>query len=462
MILGGTLNRVRASTATVRFRITALATMVVLIVLGVASIGLIVAQRQALTQGLQEGLIQHVDTIEAQVAAGQVPAILTGLGDDDTIAQVVLADGTVVATSENAVGMPPIGDAPPPDSTDVAGTVHLRQDTESGFRLASRRVDGPGGPAIIHMAAILDEVDESARVVASSLTVGVPTAAAILAALVWWLVGRTLRPVETIRAEVAGIGSADLARRVVEPHGGDEIARLARTMNAMLDRVEIAAQRQQAFVADASHELRSPLTRIRAEIEVDLAHPDGADLTATHRSVLEETSALERLVDDLLHLARSDETADGPRRDPLDLDDIVLTEARRLRGSQRVTVDVTGVAAAQIQGDADQLARVVRNLVDNAERHATSTVTLTLAELGDEVVLAVIDDGPGIPADHHERVFERFSRLDEARDQATGGTGLGLAICRDIVQRHGGTIGIDPDHPTGTSFVVRLPLRLAR
>ncbi len=454
-----TLLWLRGSTATVRFRITILATVVVLAVLGIGSVALIVAQRQTLTQGLDEGISQHLDQIQALVGAGQVPTILTGLGDDDTVAQVVLIDGTVIASSANVLGMPPIIDGPPDGWTETLSTIELGIDTESSFRLLSRRVDGPDGPRVIHVAAILDEVDQSARVVASSLTVVVPSAAAILALLVWWLVGRTLRPVEAIRAEVDDIGSGDLARRVSEPHGGDEIARLARTMNAMLDRVEAAARRQQGFVADASHELRSPLTRIRSEIEVDLAHPGGADLAATHRSVLEETTALERLVADLLHLARSDVGAGSLRRDALDLDDIVLSEGLRLRTSRRVTVDLSHVTAAQVQGDADQLARVVRNLLDNAARHAAESVTVTLVERDSEAVLAVADDGPGIPADQHEKVFERFTRLDDARDQASGGTGLGLAICRDIVGRHGGTIVIDGSHRPGARFVVTFPLR---
>ena len=446
------------SIGTVRFRITALATLAVLAVLGLASVGLIVAQRQTLTQGLQEAVSVRVDEIEAFVVAGRVPAVLTDLGDDDTVAQVVLADGTLVATSSNVADLPPIA-AAPSGALDLVSTIHLRPNAESTFRLVSRRVDGPDGPVVIHVAASLDEVDESARVVASSLTVVVPSAATILAALVWWLVGRTLRPVEAIRVQVAGIGSADLQRRVPEPRGDDEIARLARTMNAMLERVETAARRQQAFVADASHELRSPLTRIRSEIEVDLAHPDRADLAATHRSVLEETTALERLVADLLHLARSDATAGELRREAVDLDDIVLSEVRRLRASSDVDVDAGGVTAAQIHGDRDQLARLVRNLLDNAGRHASRTVTITLAEHGGDAVLVVDDDGPGIPPDHHDRVFERFTRLDDARTQSSGGTGLGLAICRDIVRRHGGTVAIDPDHAPGARFVVSIPLR---
>jgi signal transduction histidine kinase len=287
--------------------------------------------------------------------------------------------------------------------------------------------------------------------------VAIPAVALFIAALVWWLVGRTLRPVESIREEVATIGGTDLHRRVPQPKGGDEIARLARTMNGMLDRLEDATERQQQFVADASHELRSPLTRIRSELEVDLAHPETADLAATHESVLDETVGLQRLADDLLALARRDAGATAERREAVDLDDIVLRQARRLRADGRVGVGIAGVSAAQVQGDPDQLTRALRNLADNAARHAASAVDFTLSERDGVAILTVVDDGPGIPPEEQQRVFERFTRLDDARTAGDGGTGLGLAITRDIIGRHGGEIRIDPDHRPGTRFLITIP-----
>jgi signal transduction histidine kinase len=225
----------------------------------------------------------------------------------------------------------------------------------------------------------------------------------------------------------------------------------------MLTRIEDSVGRQQRFVADASHELRGPLTRIRSELEVDLAHPDRADPLATHRSVLDETVGLQHLVDDLLLLAQSDSHAAPPMSDePVDVDDLVVRVARRLRADGRVTVDLSGVSAAQVRGDADQLVRAIGNVADNAVRHATSTVTFTLAERNGSAVLAVADDGDGIPADQRERIFERFARLDEARG-AGGGTGLGLAIARDIVVRHGGTIAVDESYSSGARLVITLP-----
>ena len=443
---------------TIRFRVTALATLAVLAVLVIAALALVTAQRRLLIASLDESLDERVDALEELIESGDLPEVIPSLLDDDDVTQVVTADGNVVAASTNVEGAPPI--AAPPDAADsaVVRTVDGLALEESSFRLLSATVDSPDGGLVVHVAASVDDIEESVRILTVSLLVTVPVVVALLAALVWWLVGRTLRPVETIRAAVADIGGSDLDHRVVVPPGDDEIARLARTMNGMLDRLEDAARRQQRFVADASHELRSPLTRIRTELEVDLAHPATADGDATRRSVLEETAGLQRLVDDLLQLARSDESAAPGRHEAVDLDDIVLRQARRLSVGDRVTVDASGVSAAQVVGDPDQITRAVGNVVDNAARHATSTITLTLVERDGTAVLSVADDGPGIPADQRNRIFERFTRLDDSRTAGDGGTGLGLAIARAIVERHGGTIEVDPDHSPGARFVVRLPV----
>lgn len=449
--------RLRRLLASMRFRVTATATLVVVVVLALAGVGLVTAQRRFLTQSLDDSLAQRADDIAALVAEG-TSGSLPGASDDDVVAQVVSDDGDVVAASPIIAGEPAIADPPRAGEAESLRTVDGLPIDDDDFRVLSRRAEGSGGPVVIHVAGALDDVAESAGLLASLLTVTIPVVAALLAALVWWLVGRTLRPVEQIRAEVAGIGGAELDRRVPVPASDDEVARLARTMNAMLGRVEEASLRQQRFVADASHELRSPLTRLRSEIEVDLAHPDTADLRATHRSALEEATALQRLVDDLLHLARSDAGATITRDDTVDLDDVVLGQARRLRSDDQLTVDTTAVTAVQVRGDRAQIDRAVGNVVDNAARHATSRVTFALAERDGVAELAVDDDGPGIPADARERVFERFTRLDDARTGSTGGTGLGLPIARDIVERLGGIVTVDPDDHPGARFVITLPL----
>jgi signal transduction histidine kinase len=463
-------------TRSVRFRVTAVASLVSAAVLVVAGLVLLVAQRRELTESLDDRLRERADELVLRADEGQLAPVFPIADVEDDLAQVVGPDGvTVVAASTNISGRAAIAAPPPGSAREVVRRVdglHLGAD----FRVLSRRFDTAGGELVVHVGASLDDVNDSTAILATSLAVVVPAVASVLALLVWLLVGRTLRPVEAIRAEVAAIGGRQLHRRVPEPATDDEIGRLARTMNAMLDRMEAADRTQRRFVSDASHELRSPLTRIRSELEVELADvslvdvgladPGVTAVLATHRSVLEETVGLERLVEDLLQLARSDAGSAPTRREPVDLDDLVLRQARRVKEAGRVAIDVSGVSAAQVDGDPDQLGRMVRNLVDNAVRYATSVVTLTLGEdEGGRATFTVTDDGPGIAIADRERVFERFTRLDDARTRADGGTGLGLAITRDIVEAHGGRVvvdnGVGPSDGGGdrggARFVVTLP-----
>ena len=449
--------RVARLTGTVRFRITLAAALAVAVVLGLTGVWLVAHQRQVLTENLDDTLVVQARALAGTAHDGQLPATLVPVADDDGIAQVVDASGQVVSSTPSLEGRPPV--APPPSGD--AAVVRTVDDPalEGPFHVASvRGTDAGGDPIVVHVGAPLDDIVDSTRILTRSLVLAVPAVTLLLAALVWALVGRTLRPVEAIRREVDGIGASGLDRRVPVPEADDEVGRLARTMNAMLDRIEDGTRRQRRFVADASHELRSPLARIRAEIEVDLEHPEGADPAATSRSVLAETIGMQHLVDDLLALARSDAGAAPARRAPVDLDDIVDRQARRLRADGRVEVDGTGIGAARVLGDADQLARAVGNVIDNAVRHARSTVALSVTAAGDDAVVAVSDDGPGIPPDRRAEVFERFARLDGARARDGGGTGLGLAIARDVVVAHGGTIVVDPDHHPGARLVITLPL----
>ncbi|MFL6204495.1 MAG: sensor histidine kinase [Acidimicrobiales bacterium] len=435
---------------TVRARITLLATAVVSVVLVVAGIALVAQQRRTLVHSVDEGL--HQRAAEARSAEGDPgagPAVTTGLRDDDDVVQVVVG-GEVVLASPNVDGDPAVVDLPRGDGTrltTVDGLVH----EDGSFRVLVER----HGDRVLILAAAIDDIDDSVTTLVRSLVVGIPLVVVALAMVLWSMVGRALRPVEAIRAEVADIDARDLHRRVPVPPTHDEVGRLAQTMNDMLERIDDATQRQLRFLADASHELRSPLTRMRAELEVDLAHPDRADLVATHASLLEEAIGLQRLADDLLLVARADERGGELHLEPVDLDDVVLRVARRLRADDRVEVDLSGVTAGRVLGDRDQLARVVGNLADNAVRHARSSVRFGLRTDGDAVVLAVEDDGPGVPAADRERVFERFGRVDAARSVGSGGTGLGLAIARDLAEAHGGTLTLDAT--AGARFVLTLP-----
>lgn len=443
--------------SSVRFRITAVAVLAVAAVLILASVGLVAIQQRQLTAGVDAGLVQRADDLTSLMAtAPSVPDVMAR-SQQEGFVQVVEASGSVVASTPNLEGEPPLPIAYAAGQPDkVASVTGLGFDPDV-FRVLSRTVTVGSQTLVLHVGTSFDLVERSFAILTVALGVTVPVVVVLVGALVWWLVGRTLEPVEAIRSEVAEIGSTDLHRRVPVPAHHDEVSRLAETMNQMLARVEAAVERQRRFVADASHELRSPLTRMRAELEVSMAPVEGEE-RALLESLREEVVGLQHLVEDLLHLARADAGHLAPPAEPVDLDDIVLAEADALSRDGGIAVDMSGVSGAQVLGDAHQLTRAVRNLCENARAHARGEVTFSLAELDGTAVLTVADDGPGVPSDKAEAIFERFARLDASRSQETGGAGLGLAITRDIVERHGGTIGIDPDHGDGACFVVTLPL----
>jgi signal transduction histidine kinase len=446
---------VKVFPSTVRSRVTAAATAAIVVVLVAVGWGLVVNHRRELTNSLDERLSEIADVIASDVRAGRQPDVAL-LGEDDWVAQVVDVDGRrVVAGSPAIVEDAAIGAAV--DGQQIRSIGPLPGGDDDDMRLLSRSVEAPGGPTMIYIAAPRDDISDSVATLRQSLLVAVPSAAGVLALLTWVIVGRTLRPVERIRAEVAAIDGTDLHRRVPVPAADDEIGRLATTMNDMLARAEQVQARQRRFVADASHELRSPLTRMRAELEVDLQHPTTADPDATQRSVLEEVVALQQLVDDLLVLARSDGESTAARGTPVAVGDIVAEVVQRARPPDGVTVDVAIATSAVVVGRAGELERAVGNLLDNAVRHASATVFVRVALVGGSVSVVVEDDGPGILAADAERIFERFARLDEARSVGDGGAGLGLSIARDIVERHAGTLVVDASVERGARLVLTLP-----
>jgi signal transduction histidine kinase len=267
---------------------------------------------------------------------------------------------------------------------------------------------------------------------------------------------RVLRPVEVMRAEVAEINEHNLTRRVPVPSSDNEIARLGATLNETLDRVHRTVEDTRRFVADASHELRSPLAALRAELEIALSHPHLADWPTVVKAALEDTERLQELTTDLLLLARLDADA-LDKQDTVDLTAVVQREISR-RGMVTLEAD----DHVLVPGRRAQLSRLLGNLLDNAERHAGTAVIVRLRG-GPSATLEVIDDGPGIPEADRERVFDRFTRLDEARTRAAGGAGLGLAIARRIATRHQGTLeATDAEGFRGIRFVATIPTGIPR
>ncbi|MBQ0850718.1 HAMP domain-containing protein [Streptomyces sp. BH-SS-21] len=296
-----------------------------------------------------------------------------------------------------------------------------------------------------------------------SLAGGTLGLVALIAGSTWFAAGRVLRPVEAIRAEFAELSARHLDRRVPVPRAGNEIARLATTMNTTLNRLQTAVDRQRQFTADASHELRTPLACLRTELELALNRPDAADWPQVVRAAHEDTIRVQELTEDLLLLARLDaEHGDRQPRRTVDLTDVVREETVRRRPPHGIEIDLrTEPGPVAVTGHPALLARVIGNLLDNAERYATSAIAVRLTHDTDHgtAVVDVVDDGPGIPPEDHERIFERFTRLDDARAQDTGGAGLGLAIAQRIATAHHGTLEITP-RTRGAHFTLRLPARL--
>ncbi|NAZ74989.1 HAMP domain-containing protein [Kineococcus sp. T13] len=389
--------------------------------------------------------------------SAQRSALEAAVGADDdrgSHVQVLDADGRVVARSAALAGLDAISGARP-------AVGELLQEEREVPALGGRWVVTVVGARVddrdfrVVAAESTAEEDAALRQAALVLAVGAPLLLAAIAAATWTFTGRSLRPVEAIRRTVEGITSAGLDGRVPVPEGRDEVARLAVTMNEMLSRLESSQRSQRRFVADASHELRSPVATLRAAAEVWSADA-GAPREFTEL-VRSEAGRVEALVADLLLLARADEGRLAREDADVDLDEVLEGEAARLRALGAVRVRARTVPV-RVRGDHRQLSRLVRNLTDNAARHAAGTVELRTALEGGSALLEVADDGPGVPEAERERVFERFVRLDASRDRASGGTGLGLAIVAEIAAAHGGSVRALPRPGGGALVRLVLPL----
>ena len=465
----------RLSHPSVRVRITFAATLVTAVAVGVVGWLLVRTVENAQIRRLRDDVNANLDQVVTRLQAGDDPTEAVEAATASS-GFVVITDGRgrIVAASASAPAgatrnpPPPPPPPPPPllpSDGDAGEEVRLAigvsgEPEQVGFR----EVDTASGRLILMGAAAVDPVTRSIDALRRALRFGLPALVALVAAVAYLLVGRALRPVEAIRAEVDAITGSTLHRRVREPPTNDEIGRLARTMNAMLDRLDTTATRQRQFVADASHELRSPVAAIRTGLEVARRKADRANWPAVADTALAEESKLEALLDDLLLLAKHDENGTPARHlAPMNLSALLSAEAQRPR---RVPVDVAlpngnATEPVVVPGADHELDRMVANLVDNAARHAATAVQIGLTTHNDVVRLTVDDDGPGIPPGDRERIFERFVRLDTSRTRDQGGSGLGLAVVRSIVAHHRGHVRVEDSPTGGARFIVELPARLA-
>ncbi|MCI2956733.1 ATP-binding protein [Agromyces atrinae] len=427
-----------------RFRAALGAALAVAVILVVGAFGFV-----ALLTGALRANIEESAALDAEAAATSLESSgSTTLPDDDRLLVLVDESGRVVSASDEDIALP----EPVPNDdvftarVDGDEVVFASEDVEIGdtdYRLLAGRS--------------LDDANDAVATVTGLLGVAVPLIVLLVGTTTWIVVGRSLAPVERIRSEVASIEASGLDRRVPVPPSGDEIARLAETMNGMLARLEGASIAQRRFVSDASHELRSPLASIRQYAEVASLHPDRIDASELSATVLAEGARLQAIIESLLILAKLDESAATIDRRPVDLDDILLTECSRLRSSTTLAIDGSSITAARVSGDERLLARVIRNLADNAARHARSQIAVASTDADGVVTIVVEDDGSGVPAPERSRVFDRFVRLDESRARDAGGSGLGLAIVADIVRAHGGSVAVEDSAVGGARLVVRLP-----
>lgn len=394
-----------------RLRLTAVATAVSAVVLVAASVLVLALFQRQVTDNADDLATSRAEDLAALAAAGRLPDLLTDIGDD-SVGQVIGPDGSVLAASASLGAAPAVTDrlgSEDPVRIDLDGVPD--DDETEDYRAWLVTAQGPDGPVTAVVGTSREAIREDVLALGLALLVAMPLVLLAAAALLWFLLGRTLRPVED------------------------------------------AHQRQRTFVADAAHELQSPLASYRTQLEVAQRQDDPAGWRAVVSDLLAETDRMERLVRDLLFLARQDSSASAMSL--VDLDDVVLEEVARVRPTTAVDVDVTGVSAAPVRGNRDDLARLVRNLLANAVRHASARVQVACRQDATGSLLVVEDDGPGVDPGLRDAVFERFRRGDPARGHAAG-TGLGLSIVRAVADRHGGTVRV-ADGGGGARFEVRLP-----
>ena len=419
------------------------------------------ATRGRIEAAITEDAVERSAEIAALAESNLLGPVLE-VGDPEFIAQVVDNSGQVLSADQIIAGLPPMVMAPaegPLQETtrvDRLETVEAQLDDIGPFVVATRRLVVDSGSLVILVVGSLGDAGEALEAVTPLLFGGVPVLVALVTGLTWVMTGRALRPVEQMRVEAHNISASALNKRVPVPESRDEIHRLAVTINEMLERLEDSALRQRQFVSDSSHELKSPLAALRTILEVAARNPNPVSPEVL-TDLQAEVDRLERLVEDLLYLAAFDEGR--PQRPFVDVDlkEIVQDEIASVSRTSRLKFDSSSLKPVRISGDRHQLSRLVRNLLENAVRFATTGIWITTTEVDALAFLTVNDDGPGVPLRDRARVFERFVRLDESRNRQSGGAGLGLAVAAAIATTHGGDLAMVDSLHGGAAFQLRIP-----
>jgi len=438
-----------------RIRLLALGVTGVALALALGSLVLYAVLTFTVNRTVDDGAFASARAVAAMVSDNAVPSPLPVSGSQ--VVQVVDGSGAVVSASVSADRLTPLL-RPPELARALAGQRIPIPGARAGLSGTLRAIAVRAGPShaaqSVIVAVPVNDIEQAQSVLRTTLLLAYPPLVVVMALIAWRVIGSTLKPVETLRSGAARISGSDQDERLAVPESADEIRALALTLNDMLDRLAAARGRQRAFVADAAHELRSPLASMRTQLEVAQHLGEGGELAT---DLLADVARLSTLVEDLLLLARAgSDTAHPALRESVDVRALLVATAERYAGA-RVPVSVTGGPAVYANVNADELRRVLANLVDNAVRHASSAVVLAVRAHNGGAVLTVVDDGPGIPADERERVFERFARLDDARDRDAGGTGLGLAIVRELLRRSEASISLQ-ENPSGPGLTAKVHL----
>jgi heavy metal sensor kinase len=454
----------------IRVRLTAWYTALLGVVLAVLGAYLV----QRLHAGLAADIDRSLSTRSVQIAAsiragGEFTevsnAALSGLSSSDSGAQLLSPDGHVVEASDDLIARQPMISTA--QLADVLGGQTLLATgrvpgSHAALRVLARTVDDDGRSRVLVLGTSLAVTDAAVHRLLVVLLTGGPLALLVVAATGWWVAGLALRPVTAVADKARDISVDRLDERVPVPGTADEVGRLAETFNAMLDRLEAGVQAQRRLIADASHDLRTPLAVMRSELEVALAADDLApDAAEVLSSTAEEVERMSRMVDNLLALAQADQGALELFIRPVDLRDVAEATAvslRPLAAAKGLTIEVSGTSPV-VEGDRERLGQVVSNLVDNAVKYTThGGVHLHTWQEGTEAGISVTDTGPGIASDELSRVFGRFYRADTARSRSVDGSGLGLAIAEEIVHAHQGRIWAELDEDGGTRVSFALPV----
>lgn len=452
--------RRRLTPGTVRSRVTIVAGLALTAAVTIGIVVVYLLQLNSAQRAIKDQLHEYATAIEKSARAGAFPDPLPPSNlDPYAAAQVLTADGRVLAATSTLRGRPALYILPTGSSTPVRQKAADAVVPRAVVAAVYGRHVTVGGRSVSIVTGSTSPLVRQVKVTFTWLVlIGLPALLLLACATVWLVVGRALRPVERIRravTDITDISAAGLTQRVPEPGTDDEIGHLAQTMNAMLARLEDSARRQRRFVAEASHELRSPLTAIRTGLEVGLAHPDRAPWPKIAERTVKQATRLEELINDLLLLAKTDAGAAAARQQRVRLAPL-LAEIKATTAATAITIELDASPDVVVTGNPADLSRVFRNVIDNAVRYARAAVRIRASGADGIVRVDIADDGPGIPAEERERVFDRFVRLDASREHISGSTGLGLAIAKEIITAHQGTITISGPDEGGALVTVLL------